>query len=113
MDSGSYYSAKRLEPDAQDTLIMEQAEFAWQSADENFRLTDLNVIIPKGQFVGVIGRVGSGKSSFLQAITGNLIKKSGSIYVRNWQEGRHNFNDQLLFKFEVINCLKSIQEWRL
>lgn len=87
MDSGSYYSAKRLEPDAQATLIMEQAVFSWQSVDDNFRLTDLNLRIPKGQFVGVIGRVGSGKSSFLQAITGNLVKKSGSIYVRNWQEG--------------------------
>nr|QBM06364.1 ATP-binding cassette sub-family C member 7 [Daphnia magna] len=87
MDSGSYYSSKRVEPDAQATLIMEQAEFSWQLGNDGFRLSDLNLMITKGQFIGVIGKVGSGKSSFLQAITGNLVKRNGSIYVRNWQQG--------------------------
>ncbi|CAJ1399618.1 unnamed protein product [Effrenium voratum] len=35
-------------------------------------LKDLDVAIPKGELVGVIGKVGSGKSSFLQAIIGDL-----------------------------------------
>lgn len=87
MDSGSFYSAKRVEPDDQATLIMEQAEFSWQLDNDNFRLSDLNLRISKGQFIGVIGKVGSGKSSFLQAITGNLIKTNGTIYVRDWQQG--------------------------
>ena len=93
MDPESYYSAHppRTDSDVPATLVMDQAEFSWQLAEESFRLTDLSVNIPKGKFVGVIGRVGSGKSSFLQAITGDLLKRNGHIFVHNWQQGP-NFN---------------------
>lgn len=87
MDPESYYNQQRGESNLAPMLIMEQAEFSWELADGSFQLSDLNIIIPKGQFVGVIGRVGSGKSSFLQAITGDLVKKKGRIFVQNWQQG--------------------------
>ena len=97
MEPESYYdSAPSEESEAADSmLVMEQAEFSWQAEEQEgantFRLTDLNVNITKGQFVGIVGRVGSGKSSFLQAITANLIKKNGRVFVQNWQQGNNSF----------------------
>ena len=88
MDPGSYYSVQHADPDAQASLIMDQADFAWKvDGESSFQLNGLNIRIPKGKFVGVIGRVGSGKSSFLQAITADLVKKNGRVSVHNWQQG--------------------------
>lgn len=37
------------------------------------------MLIPRGQFVSVIGRVGSGKTTFLYSILGEIDKAKGSI----------------------------------
>eukprot|EP00933_Yihiella_yeosuensis_P019016 TRINITY_DN1546_c0_g1_i2.p1 TRINITY_DN1546_c0_g1~~TRINITY_DN1546_c0_g1_i2.p1 ORF type:complete len:1631 (+),score=308.62 TRINITY_DN1546_c0_g1_i2:121-5013(+) len=42
-------------------------------------LTDLDVAIPRGELVGVVGGVASGKSAFLQAIIGELYPCKGSL----------------------------------
>lgn len=44
-------------------------------------LKDLNIDFPRGMLIGVIGPVGAGKSSLLQAILCELPLKSGSISV--------------------------------
>lgn len=44
-------------------------------------LSDLNIDFPKGQLIGVIGSVGSGKSSLLQALLRELPVESGSITI--------------------------------
>lgn len=43
-------------------------------------LRDINLVIPKGQFVGLIGHTGSGKSSLVQHLNGLLKPTSGTIY---------------------------------
>lgn len=48
-------------------------------AEEPFKLLDLNFEVPKGQLVAVVGSVGSGKSSFLQAILGELKTIKGDV----------------------------------
>lgn len=40
----------------------------WSSDSVDNTLIDINLTVPKGNLVGVIGPVGSGKSSLLQAI---------------------------------------------
>nr|AKC42152.1 ABCC10 [Petromyzon marinus] len=40
-----------------------------------------------GQLVGVVGKVGSGKSSLLAAITGDLFRCSGGVLVKRLEEG--------------------------
>jgi len=40
-------------------------------------LRDLNVQFPRGQLVGILGPVGAGKSSLLQALLGQLYKVRG------------------------------------
>ena len=43
-------------------------------------LTDINLVIPDGQFIGLIGHTGSGKSTLVQHLNGLLAPTSGSIY---------------------------------
>lgn len=43
-------------------------------------LTDINLVIPDGQFIGLIGHTGSGKSTLVQHLNGLLTPTSGTIY---------------------------------
>ena len=43
-------------------------------------LVDVNLVIPDGQFIGLIGHTGSGKSTLVQHLNGLIKPTSGSIY---------------------------------
>ena len=43
-------------------------------------LDDVSLVIPDGQFIGVIGHTGSGKSTLMQHLNGLLKATSGTIY---------------------------------
>ena len=43
-------------------------------------LNDVNLVIPDGQFIGLIGHTGSGKSTLVQHLNGLLAPTSGHIY---------------------------------
>lgn len=53
--------------------------FNWGSPLENHALRGVNLTIPKGQFVTVIGSNGAGKSTLLNAIAGEMPCHKGSI----------------------------------
>lgn len=65
----------------QTAVAMNEAQFSWQNSV--FQLTGVDVHLKKGQFIGVIGQVGSGKTAFLQAIIGDMIKLDGKIAINN------------------------------
>lgn len=43
-------------------------------------LVDVNLVIPDGQFIGLIGHTGSGKSTLVQHLNGLIKPTSGSVY---------------------------------
>lgn len=46
-----------------------------------FHLNGLKIQVPRGQFVALVGRIGSGKSSCLNALIGEMRKTRGSVSV--------------------------------
>lgn len=50
------------------------------TAYEKHALKDVSLEIPQGQFVGVIGHTGSGKSTLIQHLNGLLKASSGALY---------------------------------
>uniref|UniRef100_A0A8B9QF98 MRP1 protein n=1 Tax=Apteryx owenii TaxID=8824 RepID=A0A8B9QF98_APTOW len=57
------------------------ASFRWDKSGLPV-LKNLNVSIPEGSLVAVVGQVGSGKSSFLSAILGEMEKLEGTVQRR-------------------------------
>lgn len=47
---------------------------------ETAALRDVNLVIPDGQFIGLIGHTGSGKSTLVQHLNGLMKPTSGNIY---------------------------------
>ena len=56
-------------------------------ASSVFELSGINLKIERGQLVGVIGRVGSGKTSLLNAISAEMRKKEGEVLVEGLTNG--------------------------
>ncbi|NXC75168.1 MRP7 protein, partial [Anhinga anhinga] len=73
------------------------AAFSWAPVEEESTRQPLstgtlqlhieNLLVRKGMLLGVVGKVGSGKSSLLAAITGELIKQGGRVYVCDLEQG--------------------------
>ncbi|XP_015735775.1 multidrug resistance-associated protein 1-like isoform X4 [Coturnix japonica] len=57
------------------------ASFCWEKNGLPV-LKNLNVSIPEGSLVAVVGQVGSGKSSFLSALLGEMEKLEGTVHRR-------------------------------
>jgi len=49
------------------------------TADTAFTLNNVNLAIPRGQLVAIIGPVGSGKSSLLQGLLGDMVRTGGTV----------------------------------
>ena len=49
------------------------------SFDNVFRMSNVSLTIPKGQLVAVVGAVGSGKTSLLQGMIGEMRRTLGSV----------------------------------
>uniref|UniRef100_A0A3B3IJ80 Multidrug resistance-associated protein 1 n=1 Tax=Oryzias latipes TaxID=8090 RepID=A0A3B3IJ80_ORYLA len=63
------------------SISIEDGVFSW-SRSESPTLKRLNVRIPEGSLVAVVGHVGSGKSSLLSALLGEMDKMEGSVSVK-------------------------------
>lgn len=58
-------------------ISVANGKFSW--GVDKTTIDDVNLTVKKGQFIGVIGEVGSGKSSLLLALLGELEKQEGEI----------------------------------
>eukprot|EP00029_Vermamoeba_vermiformis_P003040 TRINITY_DN133_c1_g2_i1.p1 TRINITY_DN133_c1_g2~~TRINITY_DN133_c1_g2_i1.p1 ORF type:complete len:1304 (-),score=377.00 TRINITY_DN133_c1_g2_i1:6-3917(-) len=61
-------------------IHLKDASFQWPGTTEPF-LKDINFKAKKGDLITIVGPVGSGKSSFIQALLGELPKISGEVAI--------------------------------
>lgn len=59
-------------------------------------LEDINLVIPDGQFIGLIGHTGSGKSTLVQHLNGLMKATSGNIYYNGEDIDSEGFNKKYL-----------------
>ncbi|KAH8413305.1 hypothetical protein KR009_009960 [Drosophila setifemur] len=86
---------KQLEPirngKIPDVLVgIEGLRARWSHDHQEPVLDNINMSLRRGQLVAVIGPVGAGKSSLVQAILGELVPEAGSVQVH----GRYSFASQ-------------------
>ncbi|PWA30778.1 hypothetical protein CCH79_00009268, partial [Gambusia affinis] len=99
-DLEAYYTQVSSEDTNQTSILLSQATFSWRLPDGgeagetgseagtgSLLLQNLNLHVTKGSLVVVVGKVGCGKSSLLAAITGELNRISGVLYVANREAG--------------------------
>eukprot|EP01064_Diplonema_japonicum_P009929 TRINITY_DN17337_c0_g1_i1.p1 TRINITY_DN17337_c0_g1~~TRINITY_DN17337_c0_g1_i1.p1 ORF type:complete len:1502 (+),score=269.77 TRINITY_DN17337_c0_g1_i1:48-4553(+) len=61
--------------------IEAKGTFSWSDVCTQVSSTTISITLKSGEYVGVIGRKGSGKSSFLWALAGEMLQESG-VYSR-------------------------------
>lgn len=80
--------------DFKDSILLENICFSYSKSEKNV-LNNLNLNIKKGDFVGLTGESGSGKSTFIDVLSGLIQPISGDIYIdgikleeikSNWQK---------------------------
>ncbi|EDV20618.1 uncharacterized protein TRIADDRAFT_60846 [Trichoplax adhaerens] len=64
------------------SVIIEDGTFNWEREDKKSTLSKINIKVKTGSLVAIVGHVGSGKSSLLSALLGEMEKMNGSVYVK-------------------------------
>ena len=84
---------------------------------EKAALQDINIEIEKGEFLGIIGHTGSGKSTLIQHFNGLLRPTSGKIYVDGedmWEKPREirkfRFKVGLVFQYPEYQLFEETVE---
>lgn len=74
---------KQAGPKQPPAILIDHVEYCYseETAYKIKALNDINLSIEKGQFIGIIGHTGSGKSTLIQHLNGLLKATSGHIYV--------------------------------
>ncbi|CAK8671759.1 unnamed protein product [Clavelina lepadiformis] len=68
-------------PTSGPVISIENGTFTWDKDDEPV-LKDINLSVPKGSLVAVVGQVGSGKSSLVNCLLGDMEKLNGKVSVK-------------------------------
>ena len=55
----------------------------YHDKERGYILDDFNIEIEKNKFIGIIGKTGSGKSTFIDLISGLIFPKSGEVVIDN------------------------------
>ncbi|KAI6713934.1 hypothetical protein JHW43_003484 [Diplocarpon mali] len=88
----AFFTAEELQADAvtlkdavdengEESIKIRDGTFSWDRHAGRNALEDINFTACKGELTSIVGRVGAGKSSFLQALLGDLWKIKGEVVV--------------------------------
>jgi ABC-type bacteriocin/lantibiotic exporter with double-glycine peptidase domain len=72
-----------------ETILFKDVAFKYQAASVEV-LSGINILIMRGSKVGIIGKTGSGKSTFLDILMGLLEPSSGEIYIDSHRISKEN-----------------------
>ncbi|KAK2780714.1 hypothetical protein FQN52_002082 [Onygenales sp. PD_12] len=89
----TYFTGEELQTDAvsfqdpvshtgDESVRIRDASFTWNKHEGRNVLENIDFSARKGELSCIVGRVGAGKSSFLQALLGDLWKLNGEVVVR-------------------------------
>ncbi|OAF64800.1 hypothetical protein A3Q56_07494, partial [Intoshia linei] len=79
---------KKMQSD-ENAVIIKDGYFGWNQ--NNSFLKEMNITFKKSQLVAIVGKVGSGKSTFIQAILGETLCHNGTIDI----DGRISYCAQI------------------
>ena len=65
----------------EEAVVAKNAYYTWGQRTDSPLLKNINFSIKKGSFVAVVGRVGSGKSSLLSALLGEMQRTNGFVNI--------------------------------
>lgn len=78
-------------------------------------LDNISLVIPDGQFIGLIGHTGSGKSTLVQHLNGLMKATSGAVYFNGEDIDSEGFDKRscaarsgLSFSIQSISCLRQM-----
>ncbi|XP_077406385.1 ATP-binding cassette sub-family C member 3 isoform X1 [Vanacampus margaritifer] len=85
----SFLSHDELDPNSVDrkntaadfSVTVVNGKFTWAKEDSPV-LHDINVLVPQGSLLAVVGHVGCGKSSLISALLGEMEKLEGEVSIR-------------------------------
>ena len=63
--------------ETKNAISIQNADYSWASDAVNPTLSNINMEIKKGELIAVVGKIGSGKSSLLSAILGEMKRVNG------------------------------------
>ncbi|CAD0199749.1 unnamed protein product [Chrysodeixis includens] len=72
-------SSVEHDPKDPNPIVIESGHFSWGEQDTDPVLKNINLHVPRGSLVAIVGAVGSGKSSLLSALLGEMNKISGRV----------------------------------
>lgn len=78
------------------SIVLDHVNYTYSAgtAYEKHALKDINLVIPNGQFIGLIGHTGSGKSTLIQHLNGLIKATGGAIYY----DGHDIYDDDFSMK---------------
>jgi energy-coupling factor transport system ATP-binding protein len=80
------------------SIILDHVNYIYDedTAMAHAALIDVNLNIPKGQFIGLIGHTGSGKSTLIQHMNGLVKPTSGTVYFDGKDISEQGYNKKSL-----------------
>ncbi len=79
-------------------MIIDHVSYMYEKGTimEMAALKDISMVIPDGQFIGLIGHTGSGKSTLVQHLNGLMKPTSGNIYYNGEDINEGDYNKKKL-----------------
>lgn len=80
------------------SIILDHVNYVYEkgTSQERYALKDINLVIPKGQFIGIIGHTGSGKSTLIQLMNGLIQPSDGMVLFEGQDVSEKEFDKKRL-----------------